>query len=218
MQRRLLPLAWALALVCQAGAAQAQLIRTCGQQIATSLRAAHPQLIVDDDDRFIFDRPSSGIQLEHIRLAVRWRDTDPWTDCVFGPLPSPVNGNQEDMFDCPSHFRMTANPYSEGLEGDGPGVNGTIALLSRNNVVVWSDFVSGSLVQCSLSGAPVRQEPDASGRVAWERIPHWKVPVVVSWIATYRTGARQENDPRIQYQIRYVYDGFTVPLQEKATF
>lgn len=216
MKRRLLQMAIAL-LVGQAGSAQADLIDTCGQQIASSVRASHPQLIIDRDDRFVFDYPSSGVQVEHIRLAVRWKEMDPWTDCSFGLMLSPLNGNDEKMFDCPGHFRIPTNPYSEGIEGKGPGPGGGIALLSRNNVVVWSDFVSGSLTQCNLNGPRVRQEAD-SRWPSWERIPHWKVPVLMSWTATYRTGERQENVPRLQYQIKYIYDGFTIPLQEKAAF
>jgi hypothetical protein len=200
--KNLSALVFGLAACSQVSEAQAQLIEKCGALIGDSLQASNSNLVVERGDQFIFDRPGFGISRENMRLSVRWTSADPWVPCT-------ADG---ESFDCPGHFRIGSG-HAEPLDGAGPGGYGGLDIISRNNVSVYSEYVSGSLLQCEVTGPPVREESNYAGDV-----PQWKVPVSLGWTAVFQTGLRNGQDPKIQYQIRFEFSGNTIPFREKAVF
>ncbi len=191
-----------LATCLQISEAKAQLIEQCGSLIGKSLQQSNGNLVVERGDQFVFDRPGFGITRTSMRLAARWKTNDPWVPCQ----------PDGESFDCPGHFRISEG-HSEALDGAGPWAQGGLSVISRNNVSVWSEYVSGSLLKCEITG-PAVQEADSSSA----SVPEWKVPVSLSWVAAFQTGLRNDSDPKIQYQIKFDFTGYTIPFREKAVF
>lgn len=176
-------------------AASAQLIEKCGELIGQSIQQSNTNLVVNNLGKFIFDTPGFGINRSKIRLSARWKANQPWVPCQL------VGYGHE--FDCPGLFRISSTT-SRALDGDGggPGPEASIEVISRNDVRVNSDFVSGSLVSCDVSGPPTPES-------RWT----WKVPVSISWVSIF-----QISEPIIQYQLKFEFNGYTIPFREKAVF